>query len=239
MKTPKGQALILAIVLVAVISTAAAGYLYFQNQQLKLKPEELSKVDNTPVPTKSMLSPSPNLTQPPAAPTDETANWKTYKNTKYGFTLKYPEQLSLEQNYLPESQSSVSISGAIDKTGSRFIIIVGYTRGISQTATGMDAFESCSTDEECFIKYYDDITKFPRKGLKNTFANINGKSAKGFEFVDENSNSNNKNQYHLYYPLSLNGKFFLIAFNFVNYTSDEITEKTGLVNQVLSTLKFN
>ena len=38
---------------------------------------------------------SPVINEPSPISTDETANWKTYANTQYGFEFKYPEKLSL------------------------------------------------------------------------------------------------------------------------------------------------
>lgn len=41
--------------------------------------------------------PSPTISQPSPTP-DETANWKTYENTKYGYQLKYPPTWQLQDN---------------------------------------------------------------------------------------------------------------------------------------------
>src|SRR3989339_609385 len=38
---------------------------------------------------------SPVVDEPLPVSTDETANWKTYTNTQYGFEFRYPEKLSL------------------------------------------------------------------------------------------------------------------------------------------------
>lgn len=59
------------ILLVAVALTALsiAGYFYFQNKQYKYVPSKKT---------------------PATTPNDETASWKTYKNEKYGFEVKYP-----------------------------------------------------------------------------------------------------------------------------------------------------
>ncbi len=49
-------------------------------------------------------------------PVDDTANWKTYTNTKYGFEFKYPENSTVElrngylriQNYIPKDFGGLS-----------------------------------------------------------------------------------------------------------------------------------
>ncbi|MCX6719634.1 MAG: PsbP-related protein, partial [Candidatus Staskawiczbacteria bacterium] len=38
----------------------------------------------------------------PTIPTDQTANWKTYTNTKYGFSIKYPPNFSVTESGRPD-----------------------------------------------------------------------------------------------------------------------------------------
>ncbi len=45
-----------------------------------------TQVNNTPVPT------------PTPTPENQTADWKTYTNAKYGFEMKYPPNLSVKEN---------------------------------------------------------------------------------------------------------------------------------------------
>lgn len=84
----KGLAPILIVLILAVL---IGGYLVYQNQ---------------PKPT-----PSPQPTNQLSPASDETANWKTYTNSKYGFSFKYPSDLVVSEpgsirltNEVPMSQ---------------------------------------------------------------------------------------------------------------------------------------
>lgn len=59
------------ILIVVIIAALVGGFLIYQNQT---KPV---------LPVKQVVQPLPKV--------DETANWKTYSNTKSGFELKYPQ----------------------------------------------------------------------------------------------------------------------------------------------------
>ena len=89
-KSPANM-IVLYIVIAAVIF-GVAGYLIGKN-----KPE--SKKPSTPIASGSIdmltaTAPASESTTT-SAPGDITANWKTYTNDKFGFSLKYPTQLSI------------------------------------------------------------------------------------------------------------------------------------------------
>ncbi len=82
----KGFAPILIVVLIAA---AVGGYFWFNDSNNQTKPAQNVQTTKTPAPatkpesTSSAASPAPNGA-------GETANWKTYTNTKFGYQIKYP-----------------------------------------------------------------------------------------------------------------------------------------------------
>ncbi len=73
---------VLLIILVLLLAASTA-FLYYQNMQLK---NMLASYQTQPV-----VSPTPITYQSPVPTTDPTTNWKTYINTKFGFSIKYPD----------------------------------------------------------------------------------------------------------------------------------------------------
>jgi hypothetical protein len=72
--------MIASMAVFTLLTLSAAAFLYYQNQQLK----NMLASYQTPV-----SSPTPLVSPEPSAQA-ETANWKTYTNSKYGFSFKYP-----------------------------------------------------------------------------------------------------------------------------------------------------
>lgn len=76
----KGFAPILIILILAAV--LLSGYFIYQKQTKPISSPE----------------PSPLSTEAPAKVEDPTANWETYTNTKYGYSFKYPTNLSIKEN---------------------------------------------------------------------------------------------------------------------------------------------
>jgi len=89
----KGQILIWIIVGALVI--AVAGGAYYLGRSTSPKPSPAPTVTSqTPQPTSS---PSPSDASPAPTGAGETANWKTYTNTTFNYSIKYPPEVSLEE----------------------------------------------------------------------------------------------------------------------------------------------
>ncbi|MFA5770548.1 MAG: hypothetical protein WC894_03595 [Patescibacteria group bacterium] len=85
------KTIILSVLIIITLSLIA--YLAFQNQKLQkqiLNPQ-VSPTIQAPSPTSK---PSSSI----STPSDETAGWKTYTNTKYKYTLQYPLEWQIREN---------------------------------------------------------------------------------------------------------------------------------------------
>lgn len=83
----KGQTQVLILAGI-VILIAVAGGIFFLGRVTAPKPQ-------LPVATSSP-QPSPTPDETVYTESDETTNWKTYTNTNYGFSVKYPTDLEVE-----------------------------------------------------------------------------------------------------------------------------------------------
>jgi len=84
----KGQTQVLILAGIVILLTVASG-IFFLGRVTVPKPE-------APV-TTSSPQPSPLSTEAPAKVEDPTANWKTYTNTKIGYSLKYSPDWTLRE----------------------------------------------------------------------------------------------------------------------------------------------
>lgn len=83
----------------ALLSTGAFGFWLYQEKIAKeIKPSPAPLVLPSPI-----SSPTP-ITKPGAIPAD----WKTYKNEKYGFELRYPSYMSMENKRILPSAGLVA-----------------------------------------------------------------------------------------------------------------------------------
>lgn len=90
----------MAIVILVAVAAATMGWKYGKNQPSKSNEKSLS----VPALSPSTQQDSGNQS---ALKKDETADWKTYKNDKYGFEIKYPPSWKAEENAGLNYDSSV------------------------------------------------------------------------------------------------------------------------------------
>lgn len=109
-KKPKSNFLSILLVVLILVLMGVSAFLGYQNWQLQQEIkrfEEIIKVDNAPY-----EFPSPTPTP------DPTANWETYTNTEYGFSVKYPSNVSIFED---NSTSEFNLGFNLD-SNSIFII---------------------------------------------------------------------------------------------------------------------
>lgn len=78
------------LIAVVVIVVGVAGYF-----TLVKKSEPIIQ---QPTPTPALPTPTPTPSPTSTLSPDETAGWKTYTNTQYGFTFQYPSIISVKQD---------------------------------------------------------------------------------------------------------------------------------------------
>lgn len=85
---PKTLLTISLLLILSVFSLVVSGYLFWQNQQLM---KQLAQIQMpAPIPL-ALSTPSPE-------PADPTAGWKTYNNTQFSYSLKYPSNFTINEN---------------------------------------------------------------------------------------------------------------------------------------------
>lgn len=83
----KGQTQVLILAGIVLVIAVAGGIFFLGRITL---PRQDSSGQAAPKPQTPVVAPQPSSTPSPTTTPDPTANWKTYTNTKYGFTLEYP-----------------------------------------------------------------------------------------------------------------------------------------------------
>lgn len=143
---PNFKLLIVAVVVVILLIASSVSAFYLLPKQAKVQPKSVEQI----VPTQS---PSPTL--------NPTVNWKTYTNSQYGISFKYP-------NYLREC-CAISISpneGTSKNTIVKPITLgevgeneLGSGRRFNGLVVGIDT----NTSNESFLNYFNE----QKQELKN------------------------------------------------------------------------
>lgn len=212
--------------IIVLLLLVGGGVYYLGAKQNKLVVQNPQKII-TPTIVRSTLTPTP----------DPTANWKTYTNTKYGFSVEYPADTRVikEQNQqVMGALNPASVVASISLISSDFRL---SSTGVS---IAVDANKDCNLDQNG-----QKITK-TKDFNKNTFL-IEG------ENIENNASGGERHTYSIY-QITHNNKCYEVQLS-VGYTDvtfaaapslvqeiqgqqDWIQAQKQLNNQILSTFKF-
>lgn len=209
-----GLAPILIVVLMAVLTVG--GYLIYKLPRNVVAP---------PTPqTTPVLSPTPS----PANGTAETANWKTYRNAKYKYSVDYPNTFQVIEAKIGDPTkkccATVLLKNELQKVtfneelGESTIIVYSNPRNLT--------LEQWTYEHYLFTRV-DGEEVDQRTGNSN----LDGKLAKTallFEF-----DRHRKTITTLY-----NGNFYEIIFDEINPNDQKLDEHKKIYNQILSTFRF-
>ncbi|PJE68920.1 hypothetical protein COU96_02585 [Candidatus Shapirobacteria bacterium CG10_big_fil_rev_8_21_14_0_10_38_14] len=148
--------LLVSLVVLLIGTTGVFAYKYFR---LKRQIDNKQPVPSVPPTKVTTTGPSPAPSPLPTA--DPTTNWKTYSNSRFGYSFKYPE--TWEPNRGPGNISDEELSSQRDvdfydpslpgeDPGTGFTVKVNELN-----ATG--ASKDCSSLEDCFTKTFSWLDK--------------------------------------------------------------------------------
>lgn len=118
------------------------------------------------------------IVQPSPTPIDETANWKTYINTQYGFEVKYPtdRRISETNNYtLPALNTNKDIVMAIQSTNQNYprsltglnISANNNVNSCSALSNGQKVTETKNINGLAFLVYEENVPSDAMGGFRS------------------------------------------------------------------------
>ncbi len=166
---------------------------------------------------------------------DETANWKTYENVKYGFSIKYPEDAVMRDTFDPRDNKPTSYLVDIKletKSGSyAWPVLSLEVFDNPQLLNAKDYFVKGRQPSQDDTKMHDgppspEVVKEEQVRIWNV------------EFYTVTLNPHNgpitKNTY-----IPKMNKMFKFNFDIDSGNDSQVQEHTQTFNQIISTFKFN
>lgn len=210
----KGIAAITVIIIIALLSAglAGGGVWYWQNQQLKKQKQDsdkqiqdlqkqvddLRKEEETSKEETSMDTDSSETS-------DETINWKTYTNSKYKFSIKYPD------NYFIFQETNTSDKFILELVHNKYKNFEGEFPYMTVTVhpkktSDLEVWIKNNTDEFTALSNLKKATiagiagySFQAEGLFTSYnyALANGSNTYAYVFSNNDSSENGKKDFNL------------------------------------------
>lgn len=201
--------IIIGMLLLVLLLLVAAGFFAYQNYRLE---KEAHQVQPTPTLQTSITSPIPTI--------DPTANWKTHKNGKYGFSIKYPKSWKITEVF----------EEVIIHEGENPSIPAPYQFG-RITFSDQGDIQGDNLEHWFDLKYYPeklgiDLPSTSRPDKEQIFENENGVELLKTSFFSNIG----------YYFVS-QGKVVMITFN-LTYDEEKNNELTSLYDEIIQSLQL-
>lgn len=158
--------------------------------------------------------------EPIATPTpDPAANWKTYENTEYGFSFKYPENFIVKES---DDSGVFEVDLWKEKEDSPLLFVVLFGK------SGLE------------YKDFQEIISTSKRQLNPgyTYSNIIRKPIDGKEFYSYQAGVYINEGGYVVGPSAWLSAGGLVGIYFFEISSFELTKNQSLFDQILSTFKF-
>lgn len=207
------------IAIIIVVATGIGGYVFVQRQKVKNEnayvPPVLNPYADAP---QSSTSASTSTLTTAAIPAD----WKTYRNEKYGFEVKYPKDWKQGIQHDPNSMRDILTLTSTSTLTHPYCIKYGCPPDITISVLDISSFRELEEIEE--RKFQRNGETYNMGGWKNMI--INGYPADAKLYAGEGTT--------LYVYFAGNNKLYAVGFN----GAGPLDTLPTINRQVLSTFKF-
>lgn len=208
--------ILIILFVVGLIALSSLGTYFIVKSQVKPQAPASS---SSPVSSSSVqASPTPSVI-------DETANWKTYTNTKYNYSFKYPQDWILQNKQLDIENGMIDNIEFIKNGQNRLLEFSAYQNSTSFGSTAKG-----------YLQYYQNMANENTEGPAMIVTSNNKKinnNINGFQLSIGGADVTKK------IVFDDNGKLFVISPNIMAMSPKEQSENEKTVDQILSTFKFN